>query len=80
MSPAAAEPLELNKLGQLMYRVSCIGAQNPELTPGAVFCTALLTIDPLLCRSIRVSRYDPFYRPEKLPAAWEYVRKAWGFK
>lgn len=74
------EPIELNKLGVLMYRVSSIGAQNPELGPGVVFSMALLIVDPLLCRSLRTSRFDAFHRPEKLPAAWEYVRKAWGFK
>lgn len=63
-----------------MCRTSELGAANPDMPPGAVFCTALLAMDPTLARLLRLSKFDPFYKPERLPAAWEYVRKAWGFK
>lgn len=74
----SGEQIELNRLGQLMYRTSLVGAHNPEMAEGVVFTTALLSMDPALCRLLRLSKFDPFYKPERLPAAWEYVRKAWG--
>lgn len=71
---------EPDRLAALMIRTSKVGADNPDLPPGVVFCTALLSMDGELARALRLSPYDPIHRPDRLPAAWEFVRKAWGFK